>query len=171
MHAFLGKVLNLLKDSWFSDSYFSNGAGLQYKNYKNFANLCHHVSDFQLAAEWKFFATLHGKSPCDGIGGVIKCLVANASLQSLKESICTPEKMFLWCKNNIKGIRFLYVSPDTEKYVSELILEKRFESRSTVSGTGSYHMYVPTSVSTLEMQRVSFDVISITHENQVKKII
>ena len=28
-----------------------------------------------------FFATSHGKSPCDGIGGTIKHLVARASLQ------------------------------------------------------------------------------------------
>ncbi|KAG1702387.1 hypothetical protein GQR58_004511 [Nymphon striatum] len=38
----------------------------QYKNYKNFANLCYHKSDFGLDAEWGFFGTSHGKSPCDG---------------------------------------------------------------------------------------------------------
>ena len=75
-----------------------------------FANLCHHVSDFQVAAEWNFFALSHGKSPCDGIAGTVKCLVVNASLQSLKELIDTAEKMFLCCKNNIKVIQFLFVS-------------------------------------------------------------
>ena len=63
----------------------------------------------------------HGKNPCDNIGGIAKRLVANASLQSLREPIDTPEKMFLWCKNNIKGIRFVFVSqPDAENHVSEL---------------------------------------------------
>ena len=62
---------------------------------KNFANLCHHVSDFQLVAESIFFALSHRKSPCDHIGGAAKHLVANASLQSLKESIYSPEKTFL----------------------------------------------------------------------------
>ena len=54
-HAFFGKVFNLLKDSWSTLQkciYFSDGVNSQYKNYKNFANLCHHVQDF--------FATLHG---------------------------------------------------------------------------------------------------------------
>ena len=98
----------------------------------------------------------HGKSPCDGIGGTVKRLVANARLESLKEPIEFPEKMFSWCKNNIKGIRFLFVShSDIENHVSELKLEKRYESWFAVPGTRSCHVYVPTSISTLEMQRVS----------------
>ena len=46
VHAFLGKVLNLLEDSWSTLQkciYFSSGARPQYKNYTNFANLCHHI--------------------------------------------------------------------------------------------------------------------------------
>jgi hypothetical protein len=31
--------------------------------------------------EWHFFATSHGKSACDGVGGTLKWLVAKASLQ------------------------------------------------------------------------------------------
>lgn len=40
-----------------------------------------HQKDHGLDAEWHFFATSHGKSPCDGIGGTVKRLVARASLQ------------------------------------------------------------------------------------------
>ena len=47
--------------------YFSDGAASQYKNCKNFLNLCYHEEDFGVKAEWHFFATSHGKSPCDGI--------------------------------------------------------------------------------------------------------
>ena len=35
--------------------YFSDGCGGQYKNYKNFMNLCLHYQDFSLEAEWIFF--------------------------------------------------------------------------------------------------------------------
>ena len=52
--------------------YFSDGCAAQYKNYKNLLNLSYHKSDFGLDAAWSFFATSHGKSPCDGIGGVVK---------------------------------------------------------------------------------------------------
>ena len=54
--------------------YFSDGAASQYKNRKNFLNLCHHKDDFDIYAEWHFSATSHGKGACDGLGGTIKRL-------------------------------------------------------------------------------------------------
>ena len=67
----------------------------QYKNRKNFANLCCHEQDFEMSAEWHFFATSHGKGPCDGVGGTVKRLAARASLQRLYEDqILTPRQLF-----------------------------------------------------------------------------
>ena len=40
---------------------------------------------------------------------------------------------------------------DVENHVSESKSEKRCESWSTVPGMRSYHMYVPNSISTLEI--------------------
>ena len=38
-------------------------------NCKNFNNLHHHMENFVgISAEWHFFATSHGKGPCDGVG-------------------------------------------------------------------------------------------------------
>ena len=54
--------------------YFCDGATSQYKNRKNFLNLCHHEMDFGVKAEWKFSATSHGKGACDGLGGTVKRL-------------------------------------------------------------------------------------------------
>ena len=61
--------------------YFSDGCAEQYKNRKNFTNLCHHQQDFNMDAEWTFFATSHDKSPCDGAGRFVKQYVAKLSLQ------------------------------------------------------------------------------------------
>ena len=47
--------------------YRSDGCAEQYKNHKNFMTLCHHQQDFNVGAEWMFFATSHGKSPCNGV--------------------------------------------------------------------------------------------------------
>ena len=44
--------------------YFSDGCAEQYENHKNFINLCHHQQDFNMDAEWIFFATTHGKPSC-----------------------------------------------------------------------------------------------------------
>ena len=61
--------------------YFTDGCAAQYKNRKNFTNLCHHKHDFDISACWSFFATGHGKQPCDGLGGTIKRIVSKTSLQ------------------------------------------------------------------------------------------
>jgi hypothetical protein len=52
--------------------YFSDGVPLQYKNRKNFINLCYHKDDFGIDAKWHFFATPHGKGACDRIGEQLK---------------------------------------------------------------------------------------------------
>ena len=46
-------------------------------------NLCHHQQDFNMDAEWIFFATSYGNSSCDGVGGFVKCYVEKCSLQRL----------------------------------------------------------------------------------------
>ena len=84
-HAFITKVLTHLKETLpniHKICYFSDGVASQYKNLKNFSNLCHHEDDYGLQDEWHFFATSQGKSNCDGIGGTVKRLVARASLQA-----------------------------------------------------------------------------------------
>ena len=48
-------------------TYFSDGCASQYKIQKNLFNLCQHGSEFGITAKWVFFATYHGKQPCDGI--------------------------------------------------------------------------------------------------------
>ena len=63
------KHLKQLNPSWKKIKYFTDGSGAQYKNKKNFANLCAHILDFNgLDAEWHFFASCNGKSACDRNG-------------------------------------------------------------------------------------------------------
>ena len=126
--------------------YFSDGAGSQYKNHKNFANLCDHKADF-------------GVDACDGIGDTVKHLVAPASLQMVSgQTTISSNEMFNWCKENISGISFIFVSAEDVKKHSELInLEKRYESASTVPGTRSYHCIIPTSTKELQLKRISAD--------------
>lgn len=84
--------------------YFSDGCAGQYKNRYNFINLCNHQEDFHLECEWNFFATAHGKSPCDGIGGTVKRLTAKASLQRpVDGQILTPRDMFKFCQESLQG--------------------------------------------------------------------
>ena len=117
--------------------YFSDGAASQYKNRKNFINLCHHESDFGVDAEWHFSATSHGKGACDGVGGTVKRLAARASLQRpYEDQIMTPLQLYEWASKNIPGVIFNYCG--TEEYEEEkAYLEDCFEKAHTITGTAN----------------------------------
>ena len=125
--------------------YFSDGCSAQYKNYKNFINLCHHKEDFGLDAEWVFFATSHGKSPCDAIGGVVKRHITKRSLQRpLNNQILDYESMINLCREEIKEIKFFGISQLQMKIVREN-LKVRFDKGKTLPGTRRCHHFVPQS--------------------------
>ncbi|XP_050340402.1 uncharacterized protein LOC126766718 [Bactrocera neohumeralis] len=101
VHLFNTKVIAYLKSKFGQTSikkviYFSDGAGSQYKNKFNLSNLLQHKTDFNVEAEWNFFATSHGKGACDGIGGTVKRHAFRASLQ--KTLITTPKLLYEWAK-------------------------------------------------------------------------
>lgn len=156
-------------------TYFSDGCAGQYKNCKNFLNLCHHSQDFNLRASWSFFATSHGKSPCDGIGGTVKRLVAKESLQTSSGSaIDSVEKVFHFCKTKIENIHFWLLKKETLSETRQH-LENRFKQAKTVPGTRSYHQFVPLSTASIGTKRVSADedftlVFNFTEEVRNHKI-
>ena len=141
--------------------YFSDGAVSQYKNYKAFISLCFHERDHSLKAEWHFFATSHGKSPFDGVGGTVKPLVANASLKARHdECILTPMQLHEWATKNIKGVYFFYISSENVNATCvKFDLDKRYSFGSTTDGTRSHHNFIPVSMNSIEMRRISFDDI------------
>ena len=107
--------------------YVSDGCGGQYKNFKNFLNLCCHKEDFSIEAEWIFFATSHGKSPCDGIGGAVKRHAAKRSLQRpLNNLILNYRAMLEVCQEEMKSIiSFGFSKEDMLEVRAQM--EKRFE--------------------------------------------
>ena len=140
--------------------YFSDGAASQYKNRKNFLNLCYHQDDFGIPAEWHFSATSHGKGACDGLGGTVKRLAARESLQRpYEEQIITPFQLYEWASQTIPSVTFAYCT--TEEYQSEKAhLEIRFQKSRTIPGTRSLHSFVPVSNDTLTTKRYSLSSTS-----------
>ena len=119
----------------------------------------HHTKDHKLQAEWHFFATSHGKSPCDGLGGRTKRLVARASLQAPhKDQILTPFQMFTGADLHITGIKYIFVSEsEVLKNAHHFDLHNRYSECKTVPGTRSHHSFIPINENVVEMRRVSFD--------------
>ena len=86
--------------------YFSDGCSAQYKNRKNFINLCHHLEDFNVPAEWHFS---HGKTAADGVTGTLKRLATKASLQHPDgNQILNANQLFDFVVREIKGISFCH---------------------------------------------------------------
>ena len=55
-----------------------------------------------------FFATTHGKGPCDGVGGTIKRLVTRVSLQRLLDKQIIPRELYMWASTDLTSIRVAY---------------------------------------------------------------
>ena len=157
VHTFQQKVITYIKQVMLSVTkvyYFSDGAASQYKNYKNFCNLVMHVKDFGMSAEWHFFATSHGKSPCDGIGGTVKREVARASLQATTTGfILTPTDLYQWCQKHISGVMFIWVSQEEIEAHGQK-LNERFNTARKIPGTRDNHAFVPCA-NGLNVRRIS----------------
>ena len=140
--------------------YFSDGAASQYKNRKNFINLCFHEVDFGVPAEWHFSATSHGKGACDGIGGTVKRLAARASLQRpYGQQIMTPRQLFQWASENIPATSFNFCTTEDHKS-EEQLLEERFQQSRTIPGTRKLHSFVPLTKATVSTKAYSLSTAS-----------
>lgn len=125
--------------------YFSNGAPQQFKNFKNFVNIFYHKEDFGIDAEWHFFATAHGKGPCDGVGGTVKRMAARASLQrALDAQITTVHDLYEWAiePNNLKNVVVKYSSEKDYSEAKEK-LDVRYTRAKTIAGTQKLHCIIP----------------------------
>ena len=144
VHCFVKKLLTFLvtKLTVKKVYYFSDGAASQYKNKKNFVNLAFHNRDFKnIEAEWHFFATAHGKGPCDGLGGTVKREAVRASLKRpLEGQIQTPQELSEWAKDAIPSVTFEFVDK-SEVEAEERALQERLDAAVTIEGTQSYHAY------------------------------
>jgi hypothetical protein len=62
--------------------YFTDGAKQHFKSRKAMWFLGQYKELFGVPAAWNFYASGHGKGPCDGIGSCLKSLVRRASLRN-----------------------------------------------------------------------------------------
>jgi len=135
--------------------YFSDGCGAQYKNRKNFLNLCHHTTDFNVAAEWVFFATSHGKSPCHGIGGTGKRTATKASLQRPYKGQILTSAQLLSFRENIHGINFIVISKETMEPVCIAMNQRHQIAEKAIPGTRNFHHFILLGDKKVGIKRVS----------------
>lgn len=147
VHVFIAKLIDFMKNRFSTVRkiiYVSDGAGSQYKNKYNFANICHHKSDFGIECEWHFHATSHGKCACDAIGGTTKRMTAVASLRRNSDPINTPLKMFEFLNTKTTEISFSYAST-TDFEAAQAQLNERYGFVKQIPGTQKFHCFIPES--------------------------
>lgn len=168
VHLFLKHFITFLKSKFNPTKliYFTDGCAAQYKNRYNLYNMTLHDHDFGIPAEWHFYATSHGKSACDGLGGTIKRLVTKASIQRpLRDQILTALQMFDWAKDNILGMNFKFVT--TEEYMAmRNEMDERFEKTIVLDGTQKFHSFIPVSEGMIQAK-----VYSSAEEVTLKRVI
>ncbi|KAK3927342.1 ARL14 effector protein [Frankliniella fusca] len=120
--------------------YFSDGAAQQYKNKKNVLNISYHVEDFGLEAEWHYFATSHGKGPCDGLGGTMKRQAYLASIRN--HLIRTPSEFYNWVEKNMEKIQVKFVTSEEVKSTEDK-LRQRYARALSIPQMRSQHAVLP----------------------------
>lgn len=156
VHLFIQKMIEFIRHKSIQMdkiSYVSDGAGSQYKNKNNFINLCHHENDFGVKAEWHFHATSHGKSACDGVGGILKRGAYRFSLAN-KDTIQTPMELYEWSKSWKTEIETAYCSSD-EYLRTKTNLQDRYQTAATIQGTQSLHSFYPINLTSLKVKKYS----------------
>lgn len=163
VNLFIDKMINFLQidqNKNMKKIYFmSDGAASQYKNRKNFSSLCKFKSKYGIDAEWHFFATSHGKGPCDAIGGTIKRMATRASLAKEREHpIKTARELFNWAnkrkEEELTKLSFCYST--TEEYENmSLQLNNQYNNAKTIQGTQKFHSFLPLSENTIKAKLYS----------------
>lgn len=124
--------------------FFSDGAASQYKNRKNFLNICLFKQDFNFEAVWNFFATSHGKSPCDALGGSFKRNARNWNMQNAMNPIDNARKLYdygLSIKDS--KVHFIYCSKSEHDQIEKSYRKRFNQPIRPIEGTQTLHAFKP----------------------------
>lgn len=107
-------------------------------------NLCLFQRDFNLLAVWHFFATSHGKSPCDALGGLFKRNARNWNMQHALTPIDTAKKLYDYAVL-IKDskVHFIYCSRSEHENIEKSYRKRFNQAIRLVEGTQSFHSFTP----------------------------
>lgn len=157
VYLFQKRILAFLKEHFNSMEriiFFSDGAGGQYKNKKNFFNISQYKEKYGIDVEWHCFATSHGKSPCDGVGGTFKRNARRESIRRTDNHILTSKDLYDWACQNESSMVFMHCSEEEyENTKAELI--GKYNSLKRIDGTQQLHSFKPTAEGEFEVRKYS----------------
>ena len=99
--------------------YWTDSPSSQYRNRYIFQILAKHKEIYGCEAQWNYFEAGHGKSACDGIGGLTKRMADEAVRQG-NATIQDAQDFYKWgLQSSIKEVSFLFVSKENCKLKQE----------------------------------------------------
>ncbi|CAF4388945.1 unnamed protein product, partial [Rotaria magnacalcarata] len=104
-------------------NYVSDGAPSQFKNNYNMLNLALHQQDFAIKAAWTFTSSGHGKSPCDGLGAVVKSAARKYLLkQGPEAAFCSAKDFYQFALEKTSRI-FCSTKPGLHSQTSNSVID------------------------------------------------
>lgn len=157
VQVFVKHIINYVKEHFPGTKkieYYSDGCAGQYKNCTNFLYLCLHKEIFALQAEWVFFATSHGKSPCDGVGGALKREASKESLRrSSDKQILNVHDLYEFCEKRQSNIQpILVLNTEIQQFRENIRTDAQ-----TLPGTRGFHHFTPLSGTMIGCKNYSFE--------------
>lgn len=101
--------------------------------------MCQHKKKYGLEASWVFYATSHGKSTCDIIGGTLKRSISRESLRrEYNNQIMSVEGIHEYSEKEISSIKTIVVSKE------EINQSRKLQSTNpnTIPGTRNFHEFI-----------------------------
>lgn len=132
---------------------FSDGCAAQFKNRFTLLNLTYLQTDFGVTGDWNFFATSHGKGAVDGVGGAVKRTVWQA-VKSRRAVINTPYEFYMCAKEEVKGVKVLYVSAERVKSAIPT-LDTRWKDVQPIPGLHKHHFIAPVKEGVIKVSATS----------------
>lgn len=159
VYLFQSKLVQYIKDEFGNKNiiFFTDGAPSHYKNRKSFLNLSMFKTDFGINAVWHFFATAHGKSPCDALGGAFK---RNSKLYNMKNPVkplISSMDLFDWAKKIVNSkSHFIHCTKAEQTAIERRLNSRLNQNIRQVEGTQSFHSFAPTDEEyTIEARTIS----------------
>lgn len=144
--AYLSRIIKLAKKDFPNLSYlkiFSDGCAAQFKNKFWLFNLKFAQADWGLNAEWNFFATGHGKSPCDGLGGSVKRSVHRKILAGDTRVYDAAE--FVACTLTCGNKMTIFKMTEEEIFEKSNFLKERWVKVPALNGLRKLHHFRPST--------------------------
>ena len=117
---------------------FSDGCAAQFKNRFTIMNICFMTEDFCVSGEWAFFASSHGKSSVDAVGGTVKRSVWR-EVKARKLIVNDANAFYEEASKICTGIKILYLSSEELRSESKF-LESRWEGAIPIATIQKQHI-------------------------------